>query len=76
MGLLSQLFDLCTMIVDVECQWVSRNTECYVVMAKLHECGCVHMYTQSHSHYYMLPHSQALPEHEYVSRGEPGILSM
>ena len=52
LGLLSQLFDLCTMIVDVECQWV-RNTECYVVMATLHECGCVHMYTQSHSHYYM-----------------------
>ena len=50
LGLLSQLFDLCTMVVDVECQWISRDTECHVVMATLHDCGCVHMYT---SHYYM-----------------------
>ena len=35
------------------------------------EWGCQHVYTV-----YVQPHSQALPECKYVSRGEPGIFSM
>ena len=50
-GLLSQLFDLCTMVIDIECQWICRNTECHVVMATLHDS--VGVYTCIHSHYYM-----------------------
>ena len=50
-GLGTQLLQQCVCLQTVECHWISKNTECHVVMVTQHDC--VSVYTCIHNQYYM-----------------------